>query len=405
MPVLLAVGVVAALVAVVVAPGLGRRLRAAVLAVVPVALLGPWVLQFVDEPRLLLTGQGLLDVGPDSPPAWQLALAQPDGGSSLVGLLFVPVLVVAVVALARRSGGRPRSVALTALTVTALVGLALAYLFERVGVGQAIGDDGQPTLATLWAGVGLELYVVAVLGILLVGWHGLAHVLGERRFGWRRFVAAAVAAVLAGGLAVAAGLTAWAGAGALQLGSETYPAVAVEQANGPDANRLVVLTPSADRLDFAVIGNEPGDLMRDVERAGRRHRPRARAAARHDRLGGLVPGGAGDALADLGVGFVSVEATADRPAHPHPRRRRRAHPARVHGRPDAVARGRPAVRGRPRRPGSPVASAPGQRRGPPAAGRPGRRSARRGPAGPVGRRVRASEWSSPRRPSGRSTPS
>ena len=48
-PVLLAVCVVAALVAVVFAPGVVRRLRAAVLAVVPVALLGPWVLQFVER--------------------------------------------------------------------------------------------------------------------------------------------------------------------------------------------------------------------------------------------------------------------------------------------------------------------------------------------------------------------
>jgi GT2 family glycosyltransferase len=312
-PVLLAIGVVAALVAVVVAPGLGRRLRAAVLAVVPIALLGPWVLQFVDEPRLLLTGQGLLDVGPDSPPAWQLALAQPDGGTQLVGLLFVPVLVLAVAALARRSGGRPRSVALTALTGTALVGLAVAYLSERVEVGQAVGADGQPTLATLWAGIGLELYVVAVLGILLVGWHGLAHVLGEQRFGWRRFVAAALAAVLAGGLAVAAGLTAWAGAGALQLGSETFPAVAVEQANAPDANRLVVLTPSADRLDFAVIGNEPGELMRDVQRPADVTDPGLATLLGTIASGGVLPGGAGDALADLGVGFVSVVATADDP--------------------------------------------------------------------------------------------
>ncbi len=312
-PVLLAVCVVAALIAVVVAPGLGRRSRAAVLAVVPVALLGPWVLKFVDEPRLLLTGQGLLDVRPDSPPAWQLALAQPDGGTQLVGLLFVPVLVVAVVALARRSGGRPRSVALTALTVTALVGLALAYLSERVEVGQAIRADGQPALATLWAGIGLELYVAAVLGILLVGGHGLAHVLGERRFGWRRFVAGAVAAVLAGGLAVAAGLTAWAGAGALQLGSDAFPAVAVEQANGPDANRLVVLTPSADRLDFAVIGNEPGQLMRDVERPAEVTDPGLAPLLGRIASGGVIPGGTGDALADLGVGFVSVMAKADDP--------------------------------------------------------------------------------------------
>ena len=312
-PMLLAVGVVAALVAVVIAPGVVRRLRALVLAVVPVALLGPWVLQFVEQPGMLLAGAGLLDVGPDSPPAWQLALAQPDGGEVLVGLLFVPVLVVAVVALARRSGGRPRSVALTALTVTALVGLALAYLSERVEVGQAIGDDGQPTLATLWAGVGLELYVVAVLGILLVGWHGLGHVLGERRFGWRRFVAGAVAAVLAGGLVVGALVTAWAGAGALRLGSETYPAVAVEQANGPDANRLVVLTPSADRLDFAVVGNEPGELMRDVERPDNVTDPGLAPLLGTIASGGVIPGGAGDALADLGVGFVSVRATADDP--------------------------------------------------------------------------------------------
>jgi GT2 family glycosyltransferase len=312
-PVLLVVCVVGALVAVVFAPSVVRRLRAAVLAIVPVALLGPWVLQFVSDPRLLLTGQGLLDVGPDTPPAWQLALAQPDGGEPLVGLLFVPVLVVAVVALARRSGGRARNVTLTALAVAALLGLGLAFVSQRVEIGQAIGDDGQPTLATLWAGVGLELYVVAVLGILLVGWHGLGHLLGERRLGWRRFAAGAVAAVLAGGLAVGAVLTAWAGAGALQLGSDSLPAVAVEQANGPDANRLVVLTPAADRLDFAVIGNEPGDLMRDVERPADVTDPGLAPLLGTIAAGGVVPGGAGDALADLGVGFVSVEAAADDP--------------------------------------------------------------------------------------------
>ncbi len=312
-PVLLAVCVVAALVALVLAPGLVRRLRAAVLVVVPVALLGPWVLQFVDQPGLLLTGAGLLDVGPDSPPAWQLALGQPDGGGPLVGLLFVPVLVVAVVALARRSGGRARGVALTALAATALVGLTLAYLSERVGVGQAIGDDGQPTLATLWAGIGLELYVVAVLAVLLVGWHGLAHVLGERRFGWRRFVAGLVAAAVAGSVAVAAAMTAWAGAGALTLGSDTLPAVAVEQANGPDANRLVVLTPVSKRLDFAVIGNEPGDLMRDVTRSDNVTDPGLGPLLGTIASGGVLSGGAGDALADLGVGFVAVRAAADDP--------------------------------------------------------------------------------------------
>jgi hypothetical protein len=312
-PLLLAVCVVAALVAVVLAPGINRRLRALVLAVVPVALLGPWVLQFVDEPRLLFTGPGLLDVGADTAPPWQLALAQPDGGPEWVGLLFVPILVVAVVALARQSGGRPRIVALVALTASALVGLAVAFASQRVEVGQAIGDDGQPTLATLWSGVGLDLYVVAVLGILLVGWHGLAHAVGERRFGWRRFLAAAVAAALTVALVGGAVITAWAGAGALRLATDTLPAVAVEQAGGPDANRLVILSPSADRLDFAVIGSEPGELMRDVERSDSVTDPGLAPLLGTIASGGLVPGGAGDALADLGVGFVSVKATADDP--------------------------------------------------------------------------------------------
>ena len=312
-PVLLAVVVVAALVAVVVGPGFTRRLRAAVLAVVPVALLGPWVLRFVDDPRLLLTGPGLIDAGGDSVPAWQLVLAQPDGGRRLLGLVFVPVLVAAVIALARRSGGRSRSAALTALSAAALVGLAIAFASERVEVGQVVGDSGDLTLATLWSGVGLDLYVAAVLAVLLTGWHGLTHVLGERRWGWRRFVAGSVVAVLGVGVLAGGALSAWAGAGALELAENALPAVAVDQADGPDGNRLVVLTPSADRLDYALIGNEPGQLMRDVRRVVDVTDPGLGAVLGSVASGTTVAGGVGDALADLGVGFVSLRAPADSP--------------------------------------------------------------------------------------------
>jgi len=310
-PVLLAVVVVAALVAVVVGPGFTRRLRALVLAGVPVALLGPWVLRFVDDPRLLLTGPGLVDAGGDSTPTWQLVLAQPDGGRRLLGLVFVPILVAAVIALARRSGGRPRSAALTALSAATLVGLAIAFASERVEVGQAVGDDGALTLATLWTGVGLDLYVAAVLAILLTGCHGLTHMLGERRWGWRRFVAGAAVAVLAAGLLGGAALSAWGGAGGLQLAENALPAVAVDQADGPDGNRLVVLTPNTDRLDYALIGNEPGQLMRDVQRTVDVTDPGLGIVLASVASGSPVTGGVGDALADLGVGFVSLRAPAD----------------------------------------------------------------------------------------------
>ncbi|MDQ2782401.1 MAG: glycosyltransferase, partial [Actinomycetota bacterium] len=311
-PALLVVAVAAALVAVLVGPGVGRRVRALVLLVVPTTLLGPWVMRFVEEPRLLLSGPGLVDVGTDSPPAWQLALAQPDGGRRLLGFLFVPLLVVAVLALVRRSGGRPRTVSMVGLSALALIGLAVALGSERVEVGQAAGDDGVSTLATLWTGVGLELWVIAVLGIVLTGWHGLAHVLGEPRWGWRRVAAGLAAAVVTLTVAAAGGLLAWQGSGPLAPGSTVLPAVAVDQASGPDANRLVVLRPATNRLDYTLYGNEPGDLMRDVTRATQVTDPGLAPV-----LGSIASGsdtlasGAGPALADLGVGFVSLRGAGD----------------------------------------------------------------------------------------------
>jgi hypothetical protein len=124
-------------------------------------------------------------------------------------------------------------------------------------------------------------------------------------------VAGALVAVLAAGVLVGGALAAWSGAGALELGQDALPAVAVDQADGPDANRLVVLTPVDGRVDFALLGNEPGQLMRDVQRVTTVTDPGLGAV-----LSGLASGtapaaGVGDALADLGVGFVSLRASAD----------------------------------------------------------------------------------------------
>jgi hypothetical protein len=240
-------------------------------------------------------------------------MGQPEGGRDLVSLLFLPVLVAAVVALARQSAGRGRSVALWLLAVTAVLGLGLGLGSERVAVGQAVADDGQLGLATLWAGIGLEIYVAAVLVIVLAGWRGLAHLLGERRFGWPRIVAGVVCAAVAGAIVAGAALSAWDGIPQLKLAVEAVPAVAAEQAAGPDANRLVVLTPLSDRLDYALVGDEPGQLMRDVERATHVSDPGLAPVLSTLASGGQLPGGAGEQLADLGVGFVSLHAAADSP--------------------------------------------------------------------------------------------
>lgn len=313
-PAFLVVTVLAAVALLLAGPGLARRSHALVLAVVPVALLGPWVQRFADDPRLLATGAGLLDVGPGSAPSWQVALGQPDGGRPLLGALFAPVLLAAVIALARRSGSLARAAALNGLGATALVGLAGALAAPRLVVGQALADSGESTIATLWTGVGLDLYVAAVLAVALAGWHGLGHLLGEARWGWRPVLAVAVCAGLACAVASGGAITSWQGLGALSVGNDSLPAVAVDQATGPEANRLLVLVPAQDHLDARLVGNEPGQLMRDVAQPLTVTDPGLGAVVATLASGaGALPGGAGARLADQGVGFVSLRADAASP--------------------------------------------------------------------------------------------
>ena len=314
-PVLLVVALVAALVLLVVGPGVAGRARALVLALVPTALLGPWVLRFALDPRLLLSGGGLLDVTEASTPTWQLALGQPNGGARVLALLFVPVLAAAALALARHSGVRGRSGALTGLALLALLGLGLALGAPRVAVGQVVSDAGAPTVATLWTGVGLELYVLALLALVLTGWHGVRRLLGERRWGARRLVAVLGATVLTVAVAASAGVTAWATPGGeVSVGQDSLPAVAVDQATGPAANRLLVLAPSASTVDYRLIGAEPGELLRDIDRAHPVTDPGLGALVTSIASGVAdLPGGASAQLAEQGIGFVSLRGTPQSP--------------------------------------------------------------------------------------------
>lgn len=291
----------------------GARLKSVVLALVPLLLLGPWVLQFVDHPGLLLTGGGLLDAGGGATAPWQLAMGQPDGSGRVHALLFAPLALAAVLALARRSRHDGRSPALTALAVLALVGLAIALVAPRITVGQVRDGSGAPVVATLWSGVGLDVYVAAVLATFLTGWRGLSRTLGESRWGARRLVIAAASGLLGLSLVGAAAMTARNGLGdGLTVGRDALPAVAVDQAGGVEAGRLLVLTPGPDGLDYQLVGAEPGPLQRDV--IG----PVAGDPGLGVLVGGLASGvavdgsgaGAGARLADQGIGFVSLRDVA-----------------------------------------------------------------------------------------------
>jgi GT2 family glycosyltransferase len=311
-PAFLVIWAAAALVLLLLGPGLAGRARALVLLIVPVALLGPWVVRFADDPRLLLSGGGLLHLGGGSTPAWQIALGQPDGGRTLLLVLFAPVILAAVLALTRHGGVRGRSGALTSLGVLVLVGLVMSLGAGRVVVGQSLSDDGQPTMATLWSGVGLELYVAALLAVVLTGWHGLRDLRG-RQWNPRRVVALVGTTLLVLSVGAAAGVSAWASLGdRVTVGQDALPAVAVDQATGPQANRLLVLSPSASRVDYRLVGSEPGELFRDIQRPQKVTDPGLGALVGSLASGvGDLPGGAGAQLANQGIGFVSLQAPAD----------------------------------------------------------------------------------------------
>ena len=287
-----------------------NRRKAVVLLLVPLLLLGPWVLRFVDDPRLLLTGGGLLDVGGGDTAPWQLAMGQPDGAGLFHSLLFAPLALAAVLALARRSRHDGRSPALTSLAVLALVGLAVALAAQRVTVGQVRDVSGTPVVATLWSGVGLEIYVAAVLGAFLTGWQGLSRLLGESRWQARRLVIVTASTVLVLSVLGAAALTARNGLGnGLTVGRDALPAVAVDQARGAAANRLLVLAPGPAELDYQLVGAEPGPLQRDV--IGPVATDPGLAVLVGDLASGVVDPsgpGAGARLADQGIGFVSLRA-------------------------------------------------------------------------------------------------
>lgn len=313
-PPLLAVSLVAALLLLVLGPGL-RRARALVLLVVPAALLGPWVARFVQDPRLLLSGPGLLSTTDDRG-VWgvlALVLGEP-GGVGWAVWLGAPLVALGLLGLAVRGRTRSESVGLAVGGLLGLIGLAAALASAHVVLGSAQTGVGRSAPAHLWAGLGVQLWVAGLLVGLLAGSRPVLAALGGPRRRWR-FAAAAAAGALAV-VPIVAGAAVWGVDGighTLSVGQATLPAVAVEQGTGPLGNRLLLLRPSDEVVDFVLAGQEPGDLLRDLDRA-----PDADETPVVDAVANIVGGRGADSLdssglARLGIGFVQVRGTADSP--------------------------------------------------------------------------------------------
>lgn len=307
-PVLLAVAALAALLLLILAPG-GRRWRALVLLVVPAALLGPWAAHFAEDWRALLSGPGLIATGP-APAAWMSALGLADPISGPWAWLGVPVLLLGVAGYAARSHARAESVGLAAGALVAILGLAGALAAGRVVLGSAETTIGVSEAARLWAGPLVDLWVAGLLAGVLWGGRAVLERLGRPFRRWSFVVAAAV--VLLAVLPVVAGALRWAvegTGGALTVGQASLPAVAVEQAGPPTSNRLLLLQPSDGVVDFRLAGQEPGELLRDLDRDSD-----VDDSALVSVVAAVVGGDAAldsSELARLAVGFVQVEAAPE----------------------------------------------------------------------------------------------
>lgn len=299
------------------------RLRGLLLVVVPLGLVGPWLLRVVDEPRLLLTGPGLTVWDGAAARPWELALLDPGGPSTPPVLLTAPLLLAGVVALAGRG---PTSRLATALGLTGVLGLAFALGASRLVIGTVpagsvpVGSAEAGRALTPWPGTGLDVMALALIALALLGSRSLLAGRSWRAGHGSRFVALPVAVLAVVGVVASAGVTGWLGVGdRLRPTPELMPAVAMDQATGPSATRLLVLTPGKDETTYSLRGAEPGQVARELPAPKRTPDPLLRRAVQRTVAGDFAASDlqAQVALADLGVGFVGVQA---RPQDPLVRR-------------------------------------------------------------------------------------
>lgn len=253
--------------------GPGGRARAAVLVVLPVALLGPWVGELVRRPLLLLAGPGAVDVARPASPigapidtvtgapltlpdAWRAVV--PVTGWSAWAVLAGALALALVAAVSLLRGGRRGRVVL-ALGLLAVTGLAIAGAAVAVPLGERAGSR-----LTAWPGTGLVLALLALVAMPLVATDGLQARLARHGFGWRQVLLAPLLLMAVAGPLAAS--VVWAGPG--PRGPLTraggLPAVAVDAAAGPLGTRTLVLELAAGRLSYRLDGGEPGSVARDL---------------------------------------------------------------------------------------------------------------------------------------------
>ncbi|WP_454049407.1 glycosyltransferase family 2 protein [Cellulomonas sp. Marseille-Q8402] len=328
-PALLLPGVLALLVVAACAPA-GRRLRVVLAAVPALVLLGPTLAEAVSRGsagvRLLLADPGApVASDPASPVAALLGL--PADGSALVPSWlpgWVPdgvvtwwpvatggaVLLLALLALLR---GAPQARAVRLGWFVAAVGLAVALVSGRVGVG---ADDGVVVVG--WAGSGVSLAMAGLLTAAVVGTRGVRAWLDRASFGWRQVTAAVVTAVVV--LLPAVTWVGWAwqarqgpAADLTTMERAVVPAIGRQTQQSADAPRVLALTPSADATETGSGDTVEWQLLRGDGPQVLEQAAAARAAGLTGDLQQPEPAEPDDATVELEgvVGTLAAGSSAD----------------------------------------------------------------------------------------------
>jgi hypothetical protein len=298
---------------------LGRRtvVNAAIVAIVPAAVLVPWTYHLLSDSSAFLTEAGLLRPGLAGPGlrAESLLLLSPGGPGLPPAWVTAGLLLPAFCALLARR----RTALVNAGWGIALPALAIALAISRVRVTPPQGGAA----VTAWPGFPLAL---AAAGLLLAAAplietadRGLRRTgpaaAGRRPWpGWRTLATAAGLAVAASAPALAAGYWLARGvAGPLApAGPQVLPAFVAAASAGPDRARTLVLRRDRGALVYTVLRNAD-PLLGEPELTETASSARAleRAVASLDAAGSGLAGDAGEVLSQFGIGYVLLPAPVD----------------------------------------------------------------------------------------------
>lgn len=339
----LAVPCLIALLGTAVAARAGRRLLVWTVTV-PAVLLLPWWLAVVRDPWLLLGEPGGASAHESGPVGWSAVLWPADpavlnqgpvdrAGQFVADLtsfadasfwlrasavaLALPLLVIGLSALMRRSTGRPVAV----LWTVGLAGLAVAVLAPVLDVRMV--PDGE---LHGWPGTGVSLLALGVLAAALVRLDGAAGRLRARSLGSLHWLAVGSGAVSV--IAPLIVLASWSIGGWTADGDhwvhrgspDVLPAVAKAEAEGPAATRTLALKPTPEGVRWSLYrtgGPRIGQDSAATLSSGRSDlTSRSRSADDQpvlEAIGGLLSDSGLDQtgrLADLDIGSILLLAPA-----------------------------------------------------------------------------------------------